>query len=1110
MISPFEHTLRALSDASRHYEHDLARFALGAQRAAKRDAAHIVTSAERLIRRTHAQLRSTSVAIRRRRRRRARRRLAQSPPPPPPPPAPPQRRQSSLSIQPPLRDRRSTATVESYDTANADFSAARAAPDADAAASPADRAPAQSLRSPQLDRGAQSPSAESDAVASSAREQSPCPSPQHVPLQHEDRTNTPEQEQQMHQAPQSTPNQSTVHNKLSASLQSEPDRSRSSAHTASSFESDAPADDSDHESGNKSAEQQLHAQPDIVPLSPHSDSRTERQASNSPQPQSDSKHLEERTERSPDTKTESNADDALPESIQQSPVPASSPQLQQPPTPADEVLVDHESESVLVNDIEHHEPRCESREPSLDSRVKARSNQARGEAADATLAKEVNSSSSDIRPVAERDSGSSETPQVSTESSASPEVLPDVSSSMPAPKQVPPSQIPRKPSRIIVDNAGKIDHSSLSALSRIIGTKSVDKTMTDTETNKSTHKLTTPRTTKLFKPNNNIYSLQQTGNTSPVQRFSSSNRSSILSHTPGAEAPVRRHSPAVSRHQRLESLNKQLESFQNSNGAGLQGPERQMAELRHGRTGAQVLGDLGDPKVSQYAKDGENIFRSVRERTLKVAETHVKDASKVDIWSMRAKGAKTTPARDKLRARERSKSKSAFRSQLQEIMTGKACSAEDDEDEEDKGESIGSRLLETSRNDDSMVEPRIQDKVDEEKLSRTLSKDGDRSKSIVISPEVVQPSAVETHSLLAETRDACLEADNAGKRDELISNLPAASSSASPEEEQNASVLNVGKPDIEKAPATSAPLTNLMTSIVSFLPGSSSLLGTRPTREQSEESEAEAAAKRQKLDMERREAEVQARREAQRLLRQKETEEKQRRAEKRRLLLARADKEKEEEKRKKEERRLRKKLEEEEARKRKKQEDDRKKEERRRLVLEKKAQNEMKLKRKKKGAEPLPPRKVPKGISGKSWVSGQGASLTPDAHFQGHEKSRLSGTPSTPVTKKTDASHGQSNYDMTPAQETVFELSDEEEERRKHKRIPQWAQGPKLSTAARDQPDPDDVFVNVPTCDLREVFGNVRRFRPRSSSANWTKDRVTAQEMVKFRKGQAAFNEPPQ
>lgn len=88
-----------------------------------------------------------------------------------------------------------------------------------------------------------------------------------------------------------------------------------------------------------------------------------------------------------------------------------------------------------------------------------------------------------------------------------------------------------------------------------------------------------------------------------------------------------------------------------------------------------------------------------------------------------------------------------------------------------------------------------------------------------------------------------------------------------------------------------------------------------------------------------------------------------------------------------------------------------------------------------------------------------------------------------------------------------MEHSDEEEERRKHKQIPRWAQGRKLSTAARAQADPDEVFVNVPTCDLREVFGNGRRFRARTSSANWARDRVTSQEMMKFRKGQAAFRE---
>eukprot|EP00737_Agarophyton_chilense_P001057 gb/GEZJ01001175.1/.p1 GENE.gb/GEZJ01001175.1/~~gb/GEZJ01001175.1/.p1 ORF type:complete len:1409 (+),score=248.14 gb/GEZJ01001175.1/:47-4228(+) len=695
-------------------------------------------------------------------------------------------------------------------------------------------------------------------------------------------------------------------------------------------------------------------------------------------------------------------------------------------------------------------------------------------------------------------------------SSQGPDSDTDALLSMPPPRNVPTTRTSRKQSRIVVDNAGKIDHNSLGLLSKIITTKAADEI--GTHNKEPLQKISTPRTTKLFNPQNNIYSLQQTGAERSVQRFSSSNRTSVLSHTPGAEAPCQKPSPGLSRQERLASpglsrqerlasLNKQLEVIQTS-----KSPALKVAQLRLARTGAQHLSDYPKPKDSHLGFESDNIFRSVRDRTLKIHETNVKEVSKVGILSMRENYAKTSP-RENLRARERSKSKSAYRSKLAEIMTGKSVKEHEGHGTFNTYNSISSRFLDNKKADASEAEQMTYGN-EEKKLLKTLTKDRFEPKvsplctDITAAQSDTQQSTAEKHSSSHDREKGvsreldCSDGNNAfsSKADgEVESSLVARDSTAA------------SHVDITRAP--NAPLSNLMSSIVSFLPGSSSLLGTRPTKEQSEESEAEAAAKRQKLDMERREAEVQARREAQRLLKQKETEEKQRRAEKRRLLLAEAEKEKEEERRRKEERRMKKKLEEEEQRKKKRQDDDRKKEERRRLVLEKKARNEIKLKRKKNVNETFPARKVPKGISGKAWFAGQGVVHTPDIELSGCEKPKQRGAPSTPITKKIDASHGPANYDMTPAQETRFELSDEEEERRKHKEIPLWAQGPKLSVAARAQPDPDDVFVNVPTCDLREVFGNVRRFRARTSSANWARDRVTAQEMVKFRKSQAAFHE---
>ena len=325
---------------------------------------------------------------------------------------------------------------------------------------------------------------------------------------------------------------------------------------------------------------------------------------------------------------------------------------------------------------------------------------------------------------------------------------------------------------------------------------------------------------------------------------------------------------------------------------------------------------------------------------------------------------------------------------------------------------------------------------------------------------------------------------------------------------------------------TGSTLSNLMSSVSSFLPSSSGILGSRSVR--TEADDAEVNAKRQKLEIERREAEIKARMEAKSERLHLVAEEKQRRAEGRRRLLQDAERAKEEQRRKKEELRARKRMEEEEARRKRKAEEDKRKEERRLKVLEKNRQKATEERKKKLQAKRLRAMKAGGGLAGNGITAAIGqpsisntGSRIPGPHMSssthlknikvGKGMTTPSGTRLVRRVKEEGVIAGESqSYDMTPARETIMEASDEEDERRRGKKVPGWAQGANLARAASHQADPDLVFVNVPMCNLRDVFGTTttKKYRTRSSSANWAQDRVTAQEMMRFKKETGAFAAP--
>lgn len=323
---------------------------------------------------------------------------------------------------------------------------------------------------------------------------------------------------------------------------------------------------------------------------------------------------------------------------------------------------------------------------------------------------------------------------------------------------------------------------------------------------------------------------------------------------------------------------------------------------------------------------------------------------------------------------------------------------------------------------------------------------------------------------------------------------------------------------------TPAPntLSNLVSSVSSFLPGASTLYGNRPEPRSAEE-EAKLEATLQKQDAQRREAELIAKREAQRLARQREGQEKQRRAEERRRLLEEAAKKKEDERRRKEQLRAKKRKEDEERQRKEKQEEDRKREERRRKVLEQKRLLEKATERKEMEGKPV---KDKYGKPRIGFTGGEGGTsklklyrpvrtkpqpLLPSAAGSSKNPGVAGHVPKTPKVGRDRRPEEISSYEMTAERKrNDSETSEEMNTRRRKKVVPQWAAKEHLLGSLKEQStDPDGLFARVHSCDLADVFKSgeeQKKYRPRTSSGNWTKDRLTAREEVEFKRKEGFFD----
>ena len=116
------------------------------------------------------------------------------------------------------------------------------------------------------------------------------------------------------------------------------------------------------------------------------------------------------------------------------------------------------------------------------------------------------------------------------------------------------------------------------------------------------------------------------------------------------------------------------------------------------------------------------------------------------------------------------------------------------------------------------------------------------------------------------------------------------------------------------------------------------------------------------------------------------------------------------------------------------------------------------------------------------------------------------GVPRSPEFSRAAAAAASPGYAISDHGGSTDEEDEEENVESKGKHVPQWARGPALQAALQRQSqalvDPDSIFAEVSTCDLETIFKEKAQkgFRKRTSSANWSSDKVTVIEKRNYRK----------
>lgn len=127
-----------------------------------------------------------------------------------------------------------------------------------------------------------------------------------------------------------------------------------------------------------------------------------------------------------------------------------------------------------------------------------------------------------------------------------------------------------------------------------------------------------------------------------------------------------------------------------------------------------------------------------------------------------------------------------------------------------------------------------------------------------------------------------------------------------------------------------------------------------------------------------------------------------------------------------------------------------------------------------------------------------------------HAQQQLHGAPqkvNAPQPQHAAAPTCEDNYEMSDREGSDDE-SDSEEENAPRKRVPDWARSVNLIPALERQfcdadlrIDPDSIFPEVQTCDLEDIFEQKKtRYNRRTSSGNWSKDQLSNNEKVSYRR----------
>lgn len=134
------------------------------------------------------------------------------------------------------------------------------------------------------------------------------------------------------------------------------------------------------------------------------------------------------------------------------------------------------------------------------------------------------------------------------------------------------------------------------------------------------------------------------------------------------------------------------------------------------------------------------------------------------------------------------------------------------------------------------------------------------------------------------------------------------------------------------------------------------------------------------------------------------------------------------------------------------------------------------------------------------------SSSATDAYKQ-HSSNSTRETPQKKASAHPKALSPMDTYEISDREDSDSDYSDEDKTPSPKKRIPRWARSVNLGPALQRQfldpnrLDPEQIFHDIQTCNLEDIFDQKRaRYSKRTSSGNWTNDKVTAMEKLVYKR----------